>query len=158
MKLDSYIEELVKKERDCRGLLPSDYWTLIAHPWFEDIAFKKAVEYGVDCFQRLGPKAFVVNTSAVYYRWKQLTQVQHNGLSHPSVLNALQDSFGFSIIFHIILGTEVIFTGTVTDPYQDDEFLISEIWEGNAYPDWVASVALRQSYSMYVKTLKGEDH
>ncbi len=154
MNLDNYIGDIVKREQQCRTLLPADYWSLIARPWFEDIAYKKALEYGVECFQRLGPKAFVVNTSAVYYRWKQLTQVRHHGLSNPLVLNALQDSFGFSIIFHIILGTNIIFNETVTDPFQDDEFLIGEIWEGNNYPDWVASVALRQSYSMYRRTTK----
>jgi hypothetical protein len=130
MTIDECLEALAGYDQQCKsGLLPSLYYDEIAHHWFTVIAPDKTREYGTECWERLGPRGFVVNMSAMRYRWTQLV-ANGRSIGDPAMLNCLVDAFGFSMLFNLCLGIPILsFEANSVVPRVDDEWIITNLWD-----------------------------
>lgn len=130
-------------------------WNRIFEHWFNYIAYDKLEEYGVDCWQRLGPRGFVVNMSAMRYRWVRLMELGREP-SDPAMWNCLVDAFGFAILFNVCLEIPNLsrWSFDYIDPVEDDEWIIRNVWSGEVgpwehYREEIGMRALRMAFNMY---------
>lgn len=115
--------------QQCLDTFPGS-WNKIFEHWFNYIAYDKLDEYGVDCWQRLGPRGFVVNMSAMRYRWVRLMELGREP-SDPAMWNCLVDAFGFAILFNVCLEIPNLSQWSFDHihPVDDDEWIIFNVWE-----------------------------
>lgn len=131
LNIDECLEALADYDRQCQDILPSKYYGQVAHHWFNVIAPDKTREYGTECWERLGPRGFVVNMSAMRYRWTQLITNKRT-IGDPAMFNCLVDAFGFAMLFNLCLGIDQLkFEGNGVLPRVDDEWIIEVLWESN---------------------------
>ena len=128
----------------------------VVHNWRYYIAPDKHADYGIECWERLGPKALVADVSAVFYRYKNLYG------RHPhdrALLDAIIDAFGYAVIFTVT----VIERSQLTQPDLEDiydehiyaeevgatnELVIRQAWDNDRYVDAVGPV-MRQARNMW---------
>jgi hypothetical protein len=102
--------------------------------WFSDIAPVKAEEYGIECWERLGARALVVDINACFYRWKRLMELGR--YKSDAMLNVLRDTFGYAVILAICLGQEppsMMYFG-LEQPKVINDRLIERCWEQGGDP------------------------
>lgn len=85
--------------RDSKVDIPDAYWTGVVEYWLDEVAFVKNEEYGTECWERLGPKALVVDISACYYRWENLKKIDNNTFERQAMKNAIVDAFGYAMLY-----------------------------------------------------------
>lgn len=157
LTLDRYINGLLPAwEFICLKDCPSDYADQVVWPWFNQIAPVKAKEYGIECWQRLGVRALVVDTNACFYRWKRLRALR----IHPEsdvYLNALRDCFGYSVMIGVLQYGEpqgdaesilkYQWSQHVTADFYNDQLVDEVWWQGITSMAFV--YAMRMSYAMF---------
>lgn len=155
MNIDECLAALRKYDEQCLHMLPRAYYDEVASHWFHVIAPDKTREYGTECWERLGPRGFVVNMSAMRYRWTQLVR-NLRPKDDPAMFNCLVDAFGFAMLFNLCLGVsklELDHVGVL--PRTDDEWIIKNLWEDSAPAlDYDLRMetgmrALRMAYNMW---------
>jgi hypothetical protein len=131
MDLDQYLERIAWHSEALR--MHGDWFYSVVQPWIEEVAPHKTVEYGIECWKRLGSKGLVVDINACYYRW------QHQrgfGLGGPSLNNALVDLYGYTAMYCVCLAAErhmpqmPMSTNSFSDnePEQLNDWLIEHVW------------------------------
>lgn len=158
MTLESYLDELQVWHVRLRTILrlhDAAWYTTIVQPWFEDIAPRKAEEYGIECWLRLGARALVVDTNACYYRWKRLSEIGRT-LDDPAMLNALRDGFGYAVMLAVVAEEDATWMSLVkivkqSDPYVLNEQLIEEVWECGRLTG-ATERALGLAWAMYARS------
>lgn len=133
--LDDYLYEIRVRRVEYKKHYPPSFWGAIAVPWFEDIGPRKAREYGFEAFLFLGPRAHIVDICGCHFRWRKLLADGHN-LTSPSMLNALRDGFGYSVILSVMTGILPVWerlTGC-TDAEEDISTLRNLYWDNINQP------------------------
>lgn len=155
MTIDECLRKLEDYDRQCQELLPEKYYEEIAGYWFARVAPEKVREYGTECWERLGPRGFVVNMSAMRYRWTSLVANGHEK-GNPMVLNCLHDAFGFSMLFNLCLEIQGLwYSSALILPRVDDEWIISKLWDDDSCLSddqtkfQIGMRALRMAYNMW---------
>lgn len=153
--IDQVLVALHEYDKQCQTLLPRRYYDEVAKMWFIEIGPIKTREYGVACWERLGPRGFVVNMSAMRYRWTRLMELGRD-LNDPAMYNCVLDGFGFAILFNLCLDIPYLsYTGDTKElPRVDDEWIIQTLWDGEG-PPWehereeIGYRAMRMAYNMW---------
>lgn len=129
-----------------------EFQNQVIRHWRYDIAPIKHRDYGIECWERLGPKALVADLSALYYRYKQLFG-RHIG--DPSLANAIVDAFGYAVIYNVCLGVDNIqksilrMNMLVKEPVgYTNEIIIKHAWDRRDFTQ-IRYHTLRQSFNMY---------
>lgn len=137
MILERYLQMIQGHSQQLQNVNP--HWgEEIIEPWLE-IAPVKAKEYGIECWERLGSRALMVDISACYYRWKQLSRNGQEFDTSPEMANALVDIYGYSTMYCICLSDErhlpPYFHQTFSEPrpsaHELNNWMIEHIWEGD---------------------------
>lgn len=135
----------------------------IVRHWREGVAPQKHRDYGIECWERLGPKALVADLSAVFYRYKNM-YVQ-NGRVSREMSDIIIDAFGYAVIYTVclyeqwswtdppflsdILALEMFGKVERDEPVgHTNERLIRVGWDGYevGHPE---GIAMRQAYNMW---------
>lgn len=155
MNLGDYLDQLEAKHR--KLIVPqhqAGFRRNVVDHWFKNIAPVKAMEYGIECWERLGPKGLVADISACYYRWK-------NNPTPDALDNALVDGFGYAVILWICveqsarreITPRLLPPDPSVSPPGLNEYIIKEAWEKKSPDSWptVITAALTMSYLMYME-------
>lgn len=171
MDLQQYLSKLVLLHLEYLDNLPSDYYHCVVRPWFLEIAPRKAEEYGIGCWQRMGPLALLADVSACFYRWDRLRELG-SSFEYPAMRNALRDAFGYSVMLRVMIedggGLHREYNDAVwssvrsrVEPRIENEFMLCSYWEpfakGNnedIHAPWeeLPVAAVRSAYNMFRMT------
>jgi len=131
MTLDEYLERIAWHSESMRVHGPWFYE--VVQPWIEVVAPVKTVEYGIECWQRLGSRGLLVDINACYYRWLRQRNMEWTG---PALDNALVDLYGYSAMYCVCLAAERNMVPMRTnlplggqEPWQLNEWLIEHVWD-----------------------------
>src|SRR6188508_2357074 len=134
MELDEYLERIAWHSESLRYQGPWFYE--VVQPWIEKVAPVKTVEYGIDCWKRLGSKGLLVDINACYYRWLRQRNMEWTG---PALDNALVDLYGYSAMYCVCLAVERNMSpgigrigtdfSSANEPWELNECLITHVWE-----------------------------
>lgn len=142
--------------------LDSDWKQSVVGEWREAIAPKKHNEYGIECWLRMGTRALVADISAVFYRYKRLTEIDKTK-GNP-MYNVLLDSFGYAVIYTVCKYEDKFVGGwegpTLEEIYDNspisydepvlltNERILRIGWDGTML-GYVEAYAMRQAYNMW---------
>lgn len=147
--------------------LDEEWLDTVVAVWREEVAPKKHEEYGVECWERMGTRALVADISAVFYRYKRLTEVGVKAGRrdyYSPLFNVWVDSFGYAVIYTVCKYQELFTEGwsgpTLSDIYDytpvdreepvllTNEQVLRVGWDGRAL-GYVEALAMRQAYNMW---------
>lgn len=161
MKLDEYLERIAWHSQALSGQGP--WYQAVVKPWIENVAPHKTVEYGIECWQRLGSKGLIVDINACFYRWQRQRSMEWAG---PALDNALVDLYGYSAMYCVCLAAErnmppmpIFRNGSFdsNEPWELNEWLIQHIWD-QTHPNIRVLSASRIVATALAKTAWEEYH
>lgn len=152
--LSEYLTTLGDWHQEFVTHCPSEiYGANVASHWFNKIAPNKAVEYGLECWLRLGARALVVDLNACFYRWKSIKEKEQGITDHYGAWeNVLRDSFGYSVMLNCFQDVKPIsmewdFVFMDRDPANANDQLVNDVWEQGIEDD-AGAIAMNMAYNM----------
>lgn len=155
MNLEEFADERYRVQKYLFEITPVEhegYVKQIMSPWFTGIAPKKAAQYGTACWERMGPRALLVDINACFYRWENLYNKGHwEPEDYSAMENALVDSFGYcvmlAVISHCLPSPEMFKKAT---PVVLNEVLLHDYWqEQSAWWSRGVGLAFQMNYNMW---------
>lgn len=161
MDLDQYLERIAWHSESLKTQGP--WYHAVVNQWITKVAPQKTVDYGIDCWKRLGSKGLVVDINACFYRWQRQRNMEWIG---PALDDALVDLYGYSAMYCVCLAAErnmppmgrqhkEYFMGN--EPWQLNEWLIEHVWD-QTHPNIRALSASRIVATALAKTAWEEYH